>query len=64
MTDKERAQAYLELAGFATQGPWQFDNGDSDAYGVIASDNDAVCYASSDPGLGTGLRGEDSDAAN
>ena len=41
MTDKERAQAYLELAGFATEGPWREGHGAGE-YRRVNSRHDTV----------------------
>lgn len=47
-----------------TPGPWTIDDGDTEAYGVFASDQNAICYLSANANAGDGLRGESTDRAN
>jgi hypothetical protein len=42
-----------------TPGPWQIDDGDSEAIGIFDSTGEAICYLSENPHGGSGLREED-----
>jgi hypothetical protein len=61
---KRDAAADLAMCEAATPGPWGVDDGDCDAMGIFAPDNDPICYVSENPGCGIGLRGRSIDEAN